>query len=154
METDDSDLSRNLSFPRLPKSLGVRPRGRGRDQESGGEDQDRHQPQPGRDTHGGSGPLVSPDQKEIDKVIEKLRTEREMELNVEDDVAGFLGVNIGLVEGEDGSKHLELTQVGLIDRIIPRKEMRDRVINLIKLLSTAVAMVRELLINIAVVAVS
>ena len=55
----------------------------------------------------------SNDQSNIDKAIEKIKG-CGMDLSVEDDVAGFLGVLIKL--GDDGS--VELTQTGLILRTI------------------------------------
>lgn len=51
-------------------------------------------------------------------VIRKLREERKIELNVKDDVAGFLGVNIRTVRDSEGREFLELTQTELIDCII------------------------------------
>jgi hypothetical protein len=56
----------------------------------------------------------APNGSDITTMIERLRDECQMELSVENDVAGFLGVNIE--RKEDGS--IELTQTGLIDRII------------------------------------
>jgi hypothetical protein len=53
------------------------------------------------------------EQSEIDKSIQAIR-DTGMDLNYEDDVAGFLGVHID--HREDGT--VELTQTGLIDRII------------------------------------
>jgi Reverse transcriptase (RNA-dependent DNA polymerase) len=58
--------------------------------------------------------LFSPNEQDITDMISRLRTEAQMELNVEDDVAGFLGVKMD--RKEDGT--IELLQTGLIDRII------------------------------------
>jgi hypothetical protein len=57
--------------------------------------------------------LFSPKQEYINEVLEQLK-EEDMEVEVEDDVAGFLGVHID--RRSDGS--IELTQTGLIDQII------------------------------------
>jgi hypothetical protein len=59
------------------------------------------------------------DQSDIDDVITNLKTE--MEVEEEDDVAGFLGVHID--RREDGTIHL--TQKGLIDRIIKSLNIGD-----------------------------
>jgi hypothetical protein len=59
--------------------------------------------------------FYAPLKEDIDVMIERLRSEAEMELTEEDDVAGFLGVKI---ETQSDGKKMELTQVGLIDRII------------------------------------
>jgi len=57
--------------------------------------------------------FFSPNESDIDKVLKKLRY-LQIELNVEDDVAGFLGVLIKkLYKGR-----IELTQTGLIKRIL------------------------------------
>jgi hypothetical protein len=58
--------------------------------------------------------LFSPDEAYIDEVISKLR-KSDMELEVEDSVAGFLGVHIER-NNTDGS--IKLTQQGLIKRIV------------------------------------
>ena len=58
--------------------------------------------------------FAAPKSTDITEMIARLRTECEMELSVEDDLAGFLGVTIE--KRSDGS--IELTQTGLIDRII------------------------------------
>jgi hypothetical protein len=57
--------------------------------------------------------FFAPKPESIDAAIEKLRA-RGMDLHYEDDVAGFLGVHID--RRDDGT--IELTQTGLIDRII------------------------------------
>jgi hypothetical protein len=56
----------------------------------------------------------------IAEVIEKLKRE-EFEFEIEDDVAGFLGVHID--RRIDGTIHL--TQTGLIDRIIKALDLRS-----------------------------
>ena len=55
------------------------------------------------------------DQSHIDTVLNKLRDIHDMELEEEDDVAGFLGVHIKRNE-DDGS--IELTQTGLTKRVV------------------------------------
>lgn len=57
--------------------------------------------------------LFSPKQEYIDEVLEQLK-ENEMDLEIESDVAGFLGVNIDY--RADGT--IEMTQKGLIKRIV------------------------------------
>jgi len=57
--------------------------------------------------------FVSTNVSDIDMVLEKLR-ELKMELNVEEDVAGFLGVLIKKLD----ERKIELTQTGLIKRIL------------------------------------
>ncbi len=64
--------------------------------------------------------FFSPDQSEIDAWIEMIRKVG-MNLNVEDDVAGFLGVL--LTRNEDGT--ISLTQAGLIQRIIAALGLED-----------------------------
>jgi len=56
--------------------------------------------------------LYSPDSRYIDETLKTLR-EQGMELETEDNVAGFLGVHI-----ERHGDHIELTQKGLISRIL------------------------------------
>ena len=56
--------------------------------------------------------FFAPHAKDIDKVIKLLR-EHNFELTEEDDVAGFLGIDI-----EKTSSRIKLTQKGLIKRII------------------------------------
>jgi hypothetical protein len=58
--------------------------------------------------------LFSPKQEWIDEAIEKLR-QTDLTLEIEDDVAGFLGVKI---QRDDDAGTVTLTQTGLIDRII------------------------------------
>lgn len=58
--------------------------------------------------------FFSPKEEYIDEVIEKLR-KADMELEVEDSVAGFLGVHIER-DNKDGAIHL--TQKGLAKRIV------------------------------------
>jgi hypothetical protein len=58
--------------------------------------------------------FFSPKEEFIDKLLEELQTKCSLDLNVEDDVAGFLGVNID--RREDGN--IELTQKGLTKRVI------------------------------------
>lgn len=69
--------------------------------------------------------FFSRSQNSIDASIEKIK-ETGMDLNVEDDVAGFLGVHIQ--HHENG--HIELTQTGLIDRIISAMHLDDANIKL------------------------
>jgi len=57
--------------------------------------------------------FFSPNESDINVVVKKLR-ELNLDLNVEDDVAGFLGVLIKKLDGE----RLELTQAGPIKRIL------------------------------------
>jgi hypothetical protein len=64
--------------------------------------------------------FFSPDKTSIAEVIEKLKRE-EFEFEIEDDVAGFLGVHID--RRIDGTIHL--TQAGLIDRIIKALDLRS-----------------------------
>jgi hypothetical protein len=58
--------------------------------------------------------LFSPKQEWIDEVIEQLR-KTDLSIEIEDDVAGFLGVQI---KRDDKAGTVTLTQTGLIDRII------------------------------------
>jgi len=62
--------------------------------------------------------FYSPKQEYIDEVVKKLE-EQEMDLETEDDVAGFLGVHI---ERNEAKGTIKLTQKGLTKRII---EMLD-----------------------------
>jgi hypothetical protein len=57
--------------------------------------------------------FVSPNQEYIDDILLKLKA-KGLYLNIKEDVAGFLGVHVG--KNPNGS--IELTQVGLTDRII------------------------------------
>jgi hypothetical protein len=52
-------------------------------------------------------------QEYIDEILLKLKA-KGLDFNIEEDVAGFLGVHVGKIP--NGS--IELTQVGLMDRII------------------------------------
>ena len=56
--------------------------------------------------------FFAPNLKDIDKVI-KLMRERGFELDKEDDVAGFLGIDI-----KKTSTHIKLTQTGLLSRTL------------------------------------
>jgi hypothetical protein len=58
--------------------------------------------------------FFAPRQEYIDKAIAKLR-EQQMELEIEESVAGFLGVHI---ERNDTDSTIKLTQVGLAQRIV------------------------------------
>ena len=58
--------------------------------------------------------LFSPRPEYIDEVLAQLK-EEELDLKEEDDVAGFLGVN---VQRDDANGQIHMTQQGLIDRII------------------------------------
>ena len=58
--------------------------------------------------------LFSPKQEWIDEVIQQLR-QTDLTIEIEDDVAGFLGVQI---KRNDAAGTVTLTQTGLIDRII------------------------------------
>jgi hypothetical protein len=65
--------------------------------------------------------FFSPDQASISEVIEKLKLEGlELEMEIEDDVARFLGVHID--RKVDGTIHL--TQTGFIDRIIKSLDLQ------------------------------
>ena len=66
--------------------------------------------------------LYARNMKDIDDVIERLTKEHRMTLEVEDDVAGFLGVHINK-NRETGE--VTLTQRGLIDRIIEAMHIED-----------------------------
>jgi hypothetical protein len=63
--------------------------------------------------------FFSPDQASIAEVIAKLKLEG-LELEIEDDIAGFLGVHID--RKHDGTIHL--TQTGLIGRIIKALDLQ------------------------------
>jgi hypothetical protein len=58
--------------------------------------------------------FFSPKQEYIDEVIQKLKMDRNMDLEIESDVSGFLGVHVD--RKDDGTIHL--TQKGLTDRIV------------------------------------
>ena len=66
--------------------------------------------------------LYARDMADIDEVIRRLREEHGMTLEVEDDVAGFLGVHI---EKDPVTGEVTLTQQGLIDRIIEALHIED-----------------------------
>jgi hypothetical protein len=66
--------------------------------------------------------FYSPKPEYIDDVIRQLR-ERDMDLEEEGNVAGFLGVHLECNE-EDGS--IKLTQVGLIKRIIDALDLHNK----------------------------
>ena len=59
---------------------------------------------------------------DIDAAVEQLTTEHRMTLEVEDSVAGFLGVH---VERDPTSGEITLTQTGLIDRIVEALQIQD-----------------------------
>ena len=59
--------------------------------------------------------LYAKNEADIDEVLTKLVDEQKMTLEVEDSVAGFLGVHIAR---DEKTGELELTQKGLIDRIV------------------------------------
>ena len=61
-------------------------------------------------------------QSDIDAAVTKLREASELEITVEDDVAGFLGVMIN--RHKDG--RIELTQRGLIERVITALDLGNR----------------------------
>ena len=58
--------------------------------------------------------FYSPKEEYIDRLLSDLKNKCGLDLNVEDDMAGYLGVHID--KRDDGK--LELTQKGLTDRII------------------------------------
>ena len=60
--------------------------------------------------------------KDIDDVLDELQTVHHMELEKEDEVAGFLGV---LIQRDSNKNEVTLTQVGLIDRIIEALQIDD-----------------------------
>ena len=60
--------------------------------------------------------FYSPKQEYIDEAIHKLVHECNMELEIEDDMAGFLGVDIHDRRTIDGT--IKLTQSGLAQRIV------------------------------------
>ena len=63
--------------------------------------------------------FFAPNPKDIDKIVKLLR-ERKFELTEEDDVAGFLGIDITKTP-----THIKLTQKGLIQRIIDALQISD-----------------------------
>ena len=64
--------------------------------------------------------FFSPDKENIHQLIKDLK-EKGLDLNIEDDVAGFLGLQIKKLE----SGFVSVTQVGLIDRIIAALNLED-----------------------------
>ena len=64
--------------------------------------------------------FFSPDKENIHKLIEDLKKNK-LDLNIEDDVAGFLGLSIKKL----ASGFVSLTQEGLIDRIITAMNLDD-----------------------------
>ena len=66
--------------------------------------------------------LYARDMKDIDEVLDKLVNQQKMALEVEDDVAGFLGVHI---KSDPLTGTVELTQKGLIERIVDALGCRD-----------------------------
>jgi hypothetical protein len=65
--------------------------------------------------------FFSPDLKNIDDLLRRLEDSKQMQFNIEDEVAGFLGVNID--RSQDGT--VKLSQKGLIDRIIEALHIDD-----------------------------
>ena len=61
------------------------------------------------------------DNSDIDKLVESLRENEECELNYEDDVAGFLGVDITKLD--DG--RIKMTQIGLTKRVLELCNMEN-----------------------------
>ena len=66
--------------------------------------------------------LYARDQKDIDEVLRRLQEDEGMQLEVESDVAGFLGVQI---HRDDKTGETKLTQTGLISRIIEALHIED-----------------------------
>jgi hypothetical protein len=66
--------------------------------------------------------LFARDMADIDEVLRKLVDEQGMALEVEDDVAGFLGVHI---HRDEKNNTITLTQKGLIDRIVEALGCKD-----------------------------
>jgi hypothetical protein len=71
--------------------------------------------------------FFSPKQEYIDQVIDKLHHEQEMDLEVEQDVAGFLGVHL---DHDPSTGCIKLTQTGLIKHIIDTLGVGDDPIKL------------------------
>jgi hypothetical protein len=82
--------------------------------------------------------LAGPDKREIDKVINELKSKANLAITVEGDLADFLGVNID--RKPDGTIHL--TQSHLIDQILEDLRLND---NKVKERSTPAASSRVLL---------
>jgi Reverse transcriptase (RNA-dependent DNA polymerase) len=66
--------------------------------------------------------LYARDMKDSDDVIKRLADEHKMTLQVEDGVAGFLGVHI---DRNKETGEVTLTQKGLIDRILEALQVED-----------------------------
>ena len=66
--------------------------------------------------------LFARDQKDIDEMIRRLQEDQGMALEVEDDVAGFLGVHM---KKDPETGEITLTQQGLIERIIDALGCKD-----------------------------
>ena len=66
--------------------------------------------------------LYARNDRDIDEVIRKLTEDRKMTLEIEESVAGFLGVDI---KPDPVTGEVELTQTGLIDRIIKLLGVED-----------------------------
>ena len=66
--------------------------------------------------------FYSPKREYIDEVLERLKKEEHAELDVEDSVAGFLGVHI---ERDNTQGTIKLTQQGLIKRILEALQVGD-----------------------------
>lgn len=66
--------------------------------------------------------LYARNMEDINEVIEKLRNNHQMTLEVEDSVAGFLGVHI---DRNEETGEITLTQTGLIDKIIEALQIDD-----------------------------
>ena len=62
-----------------------------------------------------------PNESDIDIVLRKLR-KFELELNVEDDESGFLGVHIKQLDGN----RIDLTQTGLLKRVLEAMEQHQQ----------------------------
>jgi hypothetical protein len=71
--------------------------------------------------------FFSTKQEYIDQVIDRLQNEQEMDLEVEQDVAGSLGVHL---DGDPLTGCIKLTQTGLIKRIIDTLGVGDDPIKL------------------------
>ena len=66
--------------------------------------------------------FYSPKREYIDEVLDKLKKQENAELDVEDSVAGFLGVHI---ERDETQGTIKLTQQGLIKRILTALQVGD-----------------------------
>ena len=65
--------------------------------------------------------LFAPNVKDIDDVLRRLKESKKMQFGIEDEVAGFLRVNID--RSQDGA--VTLTQCGLTDHIIEALHIED-----------------------------